>query len=587
MRKKLYLSLLILFLLFFKHGILSANNVRYVSPKPGSVNNMEKTNIIIGFADKLNTDAVNLKQITVTGTLSGVHTGKIIFVEKNTKIIFTSDNPFALGEKVTVSGIKNASDFSFYIRNVIPVLPDNFYRDVSFTNEVKNVPYHRDFLIRPDSLPAFTIYNSGTTADGYLFIANFGGTLYNSILMMLNNNGSPNFARTLGYRAYDFKKQNDNLLTYYYEKGNKFFGLNASYNIVDSFYTGNGYTTDFHETVVTADGSAWLMSYDAEYVDMSLIVPGGKTNALVTGLIVQKINAQKNVVFQWKSWDYFQITDATHEVLTAYNIDYVHGNAIEIDNDSNILISSRHLDEITKVNSETGDIIWRMGGKNNQFTFLNDTLKFSHQHCVRRLPNGHIILFDNGNYHPTPFSRAVEYSVDEIAKTVELKWQYRHSPDIYASAMGSVQRLSNGNTLIGWGSASTTLTEVDSAGTIKYQLSLPSGQMSYRAFRFEWGNVTGVSGDDEITSDNFRLFQNYPNPFNPSTTISFDIIKGGYTTLVVYDILGKEITTLVNGNLNAGSYKVKLNGTGFPSGVYFYKIISGSYTDIKKMMLIK
>src|SRR5204863_4868205 len=136
------------------------------------------------------------------------------------------------------------------------------------------------------------------------------------------------------------------------------------------------------------------LSYDPEPVDMSKIVPGGDPNAIVTGLIVQEVDNDGAVYFQWRSWDHFQITDATHEDLTAHNIDYVHGNAIEYDNDGNLLISSRHMDEITKIDISNGDIIWRMGGRNNQFTFIGDPTGFSHQHAIRRIANGHVTLFD-------------------------------------------------------------------------------------------------------------------------------------------------------------------------------------------------
>jgi hypothetical protein len=592
MKQKFFFVLLILALQFLTKEILNANTVQYISPKPGSINNMENTNIIIGYSETLNINLINVQQIKVTGSLSGIHSGKLVFAEKNSKIIFKVDSQFAFGENVTVSGIKNVNDFSFFIRATKPVLPDNFYRDISLTREVINVPYHRDILIRPDSLPEFTIYNSGSTAGGYLFISNFSNVISNSILMMLNNDGSPNFARTLLYKAYDFKKQNDNLITYYYEIGHKFWGLNTSYNVVDSFESGNGYTTDFHELVVMADGSAWLMSYDAEYIDMSVVVVGGKTNALVTGLIIQKIDAQKNVVFQWRSWDNFQITDATHENLTSYNIDYVHGNAIDVDYDGNILLSSRHLDEITKINSETGDIIWRLGGTNNEFTFVNDTLGFSHQHCVRKLPNGHIMLFDNGNYHSPAFSRVVEYKIDEDEKIVEIAWEFRHNPSIYAVAMGSVQRLSNGNTLIGWGSASTTLTEVTPNGTVAYELSLPAGQMSYRAFRDEWGTISGGQPTADVTPSKFVLYQNYPNPFNPTTNIKYQLAKNSNVTLKIYDMLGKEVATLVNEFQKAGTYEKQFSinlysGNVISSGIYFCRIQTEDFADTKKMLLIK
>ena len=169
-----------------------------------------------------------------------------------------------------------------------------------------------------------------------------------------------------------------------------FYALDSNFKLIDSFKCGNGYVTDVHELRVLANGHALLMSYDPEIVDMSQIVPGGNPNAVVTGLILQEIDTHKNVVWQWRSWDHYKITDATHENLTAANIDYVHGNAIEIAGDGNIIISCRHMDEITKINYDDGSIMWRWGGKNNQFTFLNDTLKFSHQHAIRLIANGEL-----------------------------------------------------------------------------------------------------------------------------------------------------------------------------------------------------
>jgi hypothetical protein len=587
MKIRLYkIFLIIIFTVQFSE-LLSAKTIHYISPLPDSKYNLENTNIIIGYSTQLSKSFINSIDIKAIGSISGIHTGKIILAEKSSKIIFKPDNPFISGEKVTVSGIKNFDIFSFYIRSEKPIANDNYSCETLSSNAVKNASFNRDLLIRSDSLPAFTIYNSGSTANGYLFLCSYNNISYNSYIMILNNDGTPYFARHLAYNGYDFKKQNNNLLTYYDENVHFFIGLDASYNVVDSFHCGNGYSTNLHEIRVLSDGSAYVMSYDAQVVDMSGIISGGKTNAIVTGLIIQKIDADKNVVFQWRSWDHFQITDATHENFTASAIDYVHGNAIEIDTDSNIILSCRHMDEITKINSETGDIIWRLGGKNNQFTLINDTIEFSHQHCVRRLQNGHILFFDNGNYHTTQFSRAVEYNLDETAKTATLVWEYRHSPSIYASAMGSVQRLSNGNTFIGWGSASTTLTEVDSAGTVKYELSLPSGQLSYRAFRDEWGETTNTENKTQVSS-NFSLSQNYPNPFNPSTNIKYQIARNGFVTLKIFDIVGREVATLVNEYQKAGTYEKQfsINNT-ISSGIYFYKLHTEKFADVKKMVFVK
>ena len=93
----------------------------------------------------------------------------------------------------------------------------------------------------------------------------------------------------------------------------------------------------------------------------------------------------------------------------------------------------------------------------------------------------------------------------------------------------------------------------------------------------------------------FSLYQNYPNPFNPVTKIKFDIpefplSKGGLkgvVTLKIYDILGKEIQTLVNEQLQPGSYEVTFDGSNLPSGIYFYKLTSGNFSATKKLVLLK
>jgi hypothetical protein len=85
----------------------------------------------------------------------------------------------------------------------------------------------------------------------------------------------------------------------------------------------------------------------------------------------------------------------------------------------------------------------------------------------------------------------------------------------------------------------------------------------------------------------YKLFQNYPNPFNPSTSIKFDVREAGDVKIVVYDLTGKAVQTLVNSKLQSGSYETSFNGSNLNSGVYFYKLISNGFTETKKMFLIK
>ncbi len=101
------------------------------------------------------------------------------------------------------------------------------------------------------------------------------------------------------------------------------------------------------------------------------------------------------------------------------------------------------------------------------------------------------------------------------------------------------------------------------------------------------GLITSVTPVVSNVPDKYSLSQNYPNPFNPVTKINFTIPKSGLVTLKIYDVLGREVSTLVNEVKNAGTYKVDFNGSSLSSGMYFYKVSVNGFTDVKKMSLIK
>ncbi len=113
-------------------------------------------------------------------------------------------------------------------------------------------------------------------------------------------------------------------------------------------------------------------------------------------------------------------------------------------------------------------------------------------------------------------------------------------------------------------------------------------QSSNRAnIQFEISLVTGISNNITSVPETYSLSQNYPNPFNPTTKINFSVPKQGFVSLKIYDVTGKEVMNLVNEQKAAGSYEVDFNGSNFSSGVYFYRIESGEFRDVKRMILIK
>ena len=98
---------------------------------------------------------------------------------------------------------------------------------------------------------------------------------------------------------------------------------------------------------------------------------------------------------------------------------------------------------------------------------------------------------------------------------------------------------------------------------------------------------SSVPGDDEQKPVSFNLYQNYPNPFNPTTEIKYSILNDGFTTLKIYDMLGREVKTLVNEEKPAGIYNVYFDASKLSSGIYFYSITSGSFHQTRKMVLAK
>jgi hypothetical protein len=101
------------------------------------------------------------------------------------------------------------------------------------------------------------------------------------------------------------------------------------------------------------------------------------------------------------------------------------------------------------------------------------------------------------------------------------------------------------------------------------------------------GELIGINLISSEVPNSFSLSQNYPNPFNPNTNIDFQIAKKGLAKLIIYNILGREVTVLVNEQLYPGIYRVEWVGSNYPSGIYFYKLITEGYTETRKMILLK
>jgi hypothetical protein len=406
----------------------------------------------------------------------------------------------------------------------------------------------------PSDFPHVDISVNDNPDSGYIFIDNRGGggKPYNIIF---NNSGAPIwYLRTPDERR-NLVVQPNGWLTMmirdgYGGSGWGFIALDQNYEYVKTFRATNGYTTDEHELLVLQDSSYLLIGRKDSIVDMSVYVPGGRTNAKVRETCIQEYTANDSLIFEWRAWDHFDIRDMLIDDLTGWYIRFPHMNAIDIDDDGHILLSSRHFCEVTKINRQTGAIIWRLGGVNNQFQFIDDTLQgFSGQHTIRSLGGGHYTIFDNGDLHNPQLSRAVEYVLDTNAMTATLFWEFRDTPDKYSYYMGNVQRLPNTNTLINWAiSYLPKLTEVRTDGSKAFEMNFVDQWECYRVHRFPWeGIALRPYLIAEPHSDNITLIFNkfgdtnvaYYNIYGDTTPSATDLLDTSKLTM-------KELSDLQN-----------------------------------------
>ncbi len=448
-------------------------------------------------------------EFVVSGSSSGRHSGTLQFARDGETVIFTPDHGFTPDEEVTVrfQGDALRPPFSYHFRTN-PLILRQAQRDrlaaevfaqryggdpaallaatpatdgeILFGNEL-------DEVVLPPDFPDFSFTSYGfEPAPGVIFTnflyRNLQDDDIRSFNVIFDNDGNVRYYMCYhGYFLQDFAPHPaQNRISHFRFPTRLWYIMDGSdFCMVDTVAAGNGYDGDLHELLITEEGGYYLIAQEWREMDLSDI--GGNDEALVMGMVIQQLDADHNVLFEWLSLDHIPVADTNmdHVDITADIVDYMHSNSIEIDTDGNILISSRHIDEVTKIDHTTGEVLWRMGGgSGNQFTFINDLEHeaFYQQHDARRLTNGHISVFDNGQFHDPPTSYVKEYEVDEETLTATLVWSYVQDPPTYSAMMASAREMENGNRVIGWGypdADSPIASEITADGELVWELSAP------------------------------------------------------------------------------------------------------------------
>ena len=534
---------------------------QYYSPLQNAEYVSKDATIVVRYGPVLSNQNLDDLRFTIQGSNSGLHAGQTILADDHKTVIFKPASPFTPGEQVTANvssldldGQTSYSPLSYTFRVAINQRPGSPGSSELSAPPLPSYPPRSafpNFLTVPQDIPHYLVtMTSPIPAEGDIFVAPFFWTKaeVGSYLLILSDQGQLVYYQSVANAldAWDFKEQPNGLLSYYDQKNSTFYVMNSHYQVVNTYPAGDGYSADLHELQILPNGNALLMIYDAETVDMSDIVSGGKPNATVTGLVIQELDPSKNVIFEWRSWDHFSFFDSTSS-LTDQDIDLIHGNSLALTNDGNLLLSSRNLDEITKINLQTGQVMWRLGGKANMFTFVNSQV-FAYQHDVRQLPNGDLTVFDNQGTQQVPApSKGIEYQLDETNKTVTQVWSFTHALPVFATFMGNTQRLADGNTVLGWGAPSQangysfiTMTEVSPDNQTLFELTFDQSYVSYRAFRFPWQGTPSTPPALAYKIVNGTLTLGYS--WNGATDVELYQIYGG-TSPQSLNLIGEQAKT--------------------------------------------
>jgi hypothetical protein len=473
-----------------------------VSPQPGTPDAMPQTQISI-----LGVQPQQLSKVTVVGSKTGRHSGRLHPYSNNRGASFIPRTPFTPGEQVGVSfslkGAVRTSHVAFHFVIGSPGTSTAPFLPPPPENLIDNA---QQFVTRPDLHPTNVIVTARVpgVAPGYAFVAPIRGPgppgpMYGQFgVLMLDGNGSPAWFRPAPAGQEDF---NFGVQTYdgspvltWWEGQLAPVGVGSGVNLIyDDHYrqvavvkAGNGLTSDLHDFIITPQNTALIMAYQP--INKDLTPYGGAANATMFDSVLQEIDIKTGLVmWEWHHLGHMDPADAESAPQVNQTWDPFHINSVQVLANGNIVISDRNTWGIYQINKATGHLIWRLGGKKSTFA-LGPGARFTWQHDARfNATSNTVSLFDDEAAPATATqSRGLVLKLDPVARTAILAHEYTHpEPQLLTGSQGNMQVLPNGNMFVGWG-AQPFLTEYTSDGQLLFDAHFVAPIESYRAFRFDW-----------------------------------------------------------------------------------------------------
>lgn len=483
------------------------------------------------------------------------------------------------------------------------------------------------FVSEPDLHPMKVTVNTLNkgTSSGLIFLAPYafsGDTMYGQTgSLILDNEGNPFWFRPLStpnLMNTDFRVQElrgKPVLTFWQgtlvtppgytnapagssEPGSCYYILNHHYKVIKTVKAKKGFTPDVHEFLITPQNTALFLS--TKTIPMDLTPYGGPQNGFVQDFAIQEIDLRTNkLLFFWDALEHIPLTDSYEPASSATSTDNIwdafHLNSVGLTNKKrDILVSGRNTWTIYRINKPTGNIIWRLGGKQSNFV-LDSASSFSWQHDARYLPNNMVSLFDDNCCESstippsTPPAHGMILKLDLQNMTAHLKRSYYHDPNLQVSSQGNLQSLKNGNKFLGWGESQYYSeykkkgnTFDDPALNLLYDAKMPGNNITYRAYRHNWVGIPSYPPSIAVRS-NDGLVTVYSSWNGSTQTYAWVVYAGRHPNKLSKVKTAKKSgfeTTIVVSNPGPYFRVVAINAMGIAIGKSKVVNVSQTLTEI-------
>ncbi|MEA2209693.1 MAG: hypothetical protein QOF54_2170 [Solirubrobacteraceae bacterium] len=471
-----------------------------VSPLSGSRDATPRSQISF-----LGAPARAISHVSVVGSRSGTHDGRLLAYSQGDGASFVPSRPFAEGERVQVRAQVRAGGSTAAVSDVFAIADQDALTTTPETTHPGSTSEVQSFRSRPDLRPPVVTVtaSSPAVAPGYEFAAPYTGPGQAGPMILDQSGGLvwfkplPSDTFAANFRVQQYLGQP--VLTWWQgDISVHGFGIgegiiaNGSYAEIAQVRAGNGVRADLHELQLTPQATALITAYEPILCDLSSV--GGSSYAAVTDGVVQEVDVRTGLVmFQWTSLDHVALDESytnPHEASTSTPFDFFHVNSINLDPDGTLLVSARNTWAVYELDPRSGQIVWRLGGKRSSFA-LGPGTSTAWQHDPRVLASGALSIFDNGS-SPTVHrqSRGIVVTIDPGSKRATLDAQLVHPSPLVAESQGNLQALQGGDWFIGWGQ-DPHLSELDASGTVLFDARFPAHTQSYRSFRFAWSGTPG------------------------------------------------------------------------------------------------